>query len=133
MIEVLAIAWLALCAWQDWHHRKVSNWLMLPPVILTLVLRLAGVFEGQLILMALTLAAVFIAWIGHGAGGADLKVMTALALIDARLALWAWTGATAWYALLFLYGRFVVKDRNRIRLPGMLGFLIGVGAYWVWL
>jgi len=48
-------------------------------------------------------------------------------LIDALLALWVRTGATAWYVLLFLYGRLVVKDRDRIRLPGMLGFLIGAG------
>ena len=133
MRGVLVPAWLCLCAWQDWKKRQVSNWLTLPTIALALVLRLFGWSSGYLPLTILILAAVLVAWLGRWAGGADAKVMTALALFDARLALWAWIGATLWYMLLFLYGRFVAKDRDRIRLPGMLGFLIGAGAFWLWL
>ena len=132
MIPV-ALLWLSICAWQDWKRRQVSNWLTLPPLILALALRLAGITTGHLLLVVLVLGAVLVAWVGKWAGGADAKAMITLALIDARLALWGWVGATLWYGLLFAYGRFIVKDRDRIRLPGMLGFLIGVGAYWLWL
>jgi len=132
MIGAPVTAWLCLCAWQDWKHRQVSNWITLPPIVLALSLRLFGLVSGYLPLMALILTAVLVAWLGRWAGGADAKVMVTLALLDAHLALWAWVGATVWYALLFVYGRFIVKDRDRIRLPGMLGFLIGAGAFWLW-
>lgn len=129
----LVMLWLGVCSWQDWKRRQVSNWLTLPPLALALGLRLLGMSNGPLLLLALILAAALVAWRGGWMGGADTKVMAALVLADVRLALWAWVGATLWYGLLFAYGRFIAKDRDRIRLPGMLGFLLGAGAYWLWL
>lgn len=129
----VALFWLGVCSWQDWKRRQVSNWLTLPSLALALGLRLLGLSSGPLLLVILILAASAVAWRGGWMGGTDAKVMAALAMADARLALWAWVGATVWYALLFAYGRFIAKDRDRIRLPGMLGFLIGAGAYWLWL
>lgn len=129
----MVILWLGVCAWQDWKQRQVSNWLTLPPLALALGLRLLGFANGPLLLLPLILTATLVAWRGGWMGGADAKVMAALALADVRLALWAWVGATLWYGSLFAYGRFIVKDRDRIRLPGMLGFLLGAGAYWLWL
>ena len=133
MNQAWIVAWLGLCAWQDWQGRQVSNWLTLPPLLLALGLRLSGHAKGASPLLVLILAGVLVAWLGRWIGGADAKVLAALALLDTRLALWSWLGATAWYGVLLAYSRFVAKDRNRIRLPGMLGFLIGAGAHWLWL
>ncbi len=83
--------------------------------------------------MFLILLTVFVGWLGRWIGGADAKVTAVLVLLDTRLALWAWVGAAGWYILLFGYGRIFVRDNDRIRLPGMLGFLIGVGGYVLWL
>jgi len=130
---MILIPWLCLCAWQDWKKREVANWLTLPPMLLALGLRMLGLTAGQASLLALIMVAVFIGWLGGWVGGADTKVTVALALVDPRLALWAWLGATAWYALLIAYARFIARDHDRIRLPGMLGFLIGAGGFWVWL
>ncbi len=130
---MIILSWLVICAWQDWHKREVSNGLTMPPLILALGLRLVGMGHGPLLLLALILAAVLVTWLGRWLGGADAKVLAALALLDMRLALWAWVGATLWYALLFVYSRCIAKDCDRIRLPGMLGFLIGAGVYWLWL
>jgi len=131
-VITLVILWLVSCAWQDWHRREVSNWMTLPALALALGMRLLGLGSGPLLLVSLILAASAVAWRGGWMGGADAKVLAALALFDARLALWAWVGATLWYGLLFAYGRFIAKDRDCIRLPGMLGFLIGVGGYGLW-
>ncbi len=132
MIGVIIVTWLALCAWQDWKRREVSNWLTLPPMVLAFILRLLGRAAGPLPLLGLILIIVLMIFQWRWFGGADAKVLIALALLDTRLALWAWTGTVAWYGLLFLYGRSIARDRDRIRLPGMLGFLIGAGWFWLW-
>lgn len=133
MIEMILILWLTLCAWQDWHKRQLSNWLTLPPLVLAVALRCSGLTSGDFHLMFLIMLTMFVGWLGRWVGGADAKVTAALALLDTRLALWAWVGAMSWYILLFGYGQLVARDNDRIRLPGMLGFLIGVGGYVVWL
>jgi len=132
-LGVILILWLALCAWRDWHKRQVSNWLTLPPLILAVALRWSGLTSADLPLMLLVLLTMLVGWLGRWVGGADVKVTAALVLLDTRLALAAWMGAAAWYILLFCYGRFVARDSDRIRLPGMLGFLIGVGGFVLWL
>jgi Flp pilus assembly protein protease CpaA len=125
---VLACAWLAVCAVQDWRRRQVSNLLTLSPLALGLFLRLVGVVQGPvspLLIVGLTL---LLTWRKGWLGGADFKACLALALLDLRLLAWAWAGLGLWYALLSL----VYLGEDVKRLPGFVGFTTGAVVYLFW-
>lgn len=123
----LVAAWLSLCAAQDWRRRAVPNTLTLPPLGLAILLRLAGWIDAPLLPSLAAMLLLLLLWRLGWLGGADLKASLALALLDVRLLAWAWAGLGLWYLLLRpSYSRADVR-----RLPGFVGFLSGVLAYWV--
>ena len=79
-LKLLLAFWLAICSIQDLRARKVSNWLTLPMFFL------GGVYAfwrgGQnLALFGLALVVFVSVWLAKGTGGADVKVLSALAAI----------------------------------------------------
>lgn len=79
LLHAILLAWLVICAVQDWRRLEVSNWLTLPPFILALI-NAWGHGGETLALTAITLV-VFLsaraAWQAQGA--ADIKVLVVLA------------------------------------------------------
>ena len=71
--------WLIPCAIYDLRHRRVPNWLTLPP--LPIALRWAW-GHGTLGLALTVLAAGYIAFRFGGLGGADGKIATVVAAIS---------------------------------------------------
>ena len=124
------LIWLSVCAAFDWRTRRVSNWLTLPPLALAFVLRLAGMVNGVGLLLVLIVVVVLVGWWVGSIGGADVKIILALALLSPGLALWAWMGVACWWLLArlvtmaFLYNSTVPLRK----LPGAMGMLLGVLA-----
>ncbi len=78
IISALVIVWLAVCAVQDWKHGEVSNWLTIPAMAIGMGY---AVYLGseRLILCAAALAGLMLLYILGSLGGADVKVLVALA------------------------------------------------------
>ena len=79
-LKLLLAFWLAICSIQDLRTRTVSNWLTLPMFFL------GGAYAiwrgGQnLALFGLALVVFVGVWLAKGTGGADVKVLSALAAI----------------------------------------------------
>jgi Flp pilus assembly protein protease CpaA len=126
----LTLLWLALCALQDWRHRRVSNPLTLPVLILGLGLRLVGLLRGDTLLLVLIIAAALVGWRAGLIGGADAKALIALALLSPHMALWAWMGATLWYLTARIVTHLWARNsRSPTSLPGFMGFLLGALAF----
>ncbi len=132
MIEIGALTWLAACSWFDWKKRLVPNWLTIPAVVLALALRLLGFAQGDGVMALGVVVLVVGGWLAHILGGADLKVTAALALLDPRLAVWAWLGMIGWYLAVRLV-TIGYKEKGPYRLPGMVGFAAGVSFLLMWI
>ena len=128
LVPFLAAVWLATCAGQDWRRREVSNWLILPPLGLGLLLRLPGFGGGSPVLLLVAAGALLLGWRAGWLGGADLKASLALACFDLRLLGWAWLGLVAWYLLLHT----VFRRADLKRLPGFVGFTTGMVLCVLW-
>jgi len=78
IIAAITIAWLFVCAVFDWKTGEVSNWLTLPGMVAGI---LYGVWLGgeRLIILAAAFIGLIILYLLGSMGGADVKVLTALA------------------------------------------------------
>jgi len=136
IVTFIALIWLLFCAWQDWKKRSVSNWLTIPAIVTAVGLRIWLDYSlyGNVPLYLLGMSALIIAAAGIGylaklMGGADAKVVIALAIVSPILAIWAWIGAILWWLMLRVYA-LIRKDKDKLPpLPGMLGFVAGTFAY----
>jgi len=136
IVTFIALIWLLFCAWQDWKKRSVSNWLTIPAIVVAVGLRvwLDYSLYGSVPLYLLGMSALIVAAAGIGylaklMGGADAKVVIALAIVSPILAIWAWIGAILWWLMLRVYA-LIRKDKDKLPpLPGMLGFVAGTFAY----
>lgn len=110
--------WLAVCAWYDYRFRRLPNWLTVGAIVIATGIRL--VFgAGEWLpwsLALLMLVAVLLGWLPGGDG----KGLMALALVSPTALACAWTGA----AILLLV--------TRRKVPGFVGFFLGVLALGVW-
>jgi Flp pilus assembly protein protease CpaA len=77
-LAVLTI-WLLPAAWFDYRHRRIPNWLTLPPLPFALWWAWG---QGALGLALSVLAAGYIAFRFGGLGGADGKIATVVAAIS---------------------------------------------------
>lgn len=138
------LLWLAICTLQDWRTRQVSNWLTLPEVALAVMFRITGLIEEDLLSTVIIALAALVGWRFHLIGGADAKGLIALALLDSRLAIWAWAGAVMLIGFKWLSVRCQAKHppltpgtgspetpKPDTSIPGFLGFLLGTLAYLV--
>lgn len=127
-ISMVSVLWLAACAWFDLRTRRVPNWLTLPAIPLALMaswLVRGGSAEspgGFLLRLVVLILPLFIAWRRHLLGGADLKILLALSLVDPRLPVAAWMGA-----LLYFVGLLVFEKGRALRFAGVPGFALGTG------
>jgi Flp pilus assembly protein protease CpaA len=78
VLKLLLTLWLTVCSFQDLRTRTVSNWLTLPMFFLS---GLYAFWRGgqNLALFGLVLVVFVVLWAVKGIGGADVKVLAALA------------------------------------------------------
>ena len=78
VISAIVIIWLAICAVQDWKHGEVTNWLTIPAMVMGMGY---AVYLGKerAIICAAALAGLMLLYILGSLGGADVKVLVALA------------------------------------------------------
>ena len=86
IISLIAVCWMLICAFQDWKQGEVSNWLTIPAMTIGMIYA-AFMGSERLILCAATLVGLALLYILGGIGGADVKVLVALAGI--------WRGSNA--------------------------------------
>ncbi len=119
LLHVVLLAWLTICAVQDWHYQEVSNWLTLPPFILALFYAW-GQGGETLALTAVTLF-VFLTTraIWQAQGAADIKVLVVLASF--------WPHAL--YAALLMTGLWslarILRRQGKIAYAGVPPMAIG--------
>jgi prepilin signal peptidase PulO-like enzyme (type II secretory pathway) len=119
-ISIPVLAWLSVF---DWKSRRVSNWLTLPVLGVALVVRAASYGIGDWRIVLFFAALVLLGWAIHLVGGADVKASLAMALLDPRLAAWAWAGGVLWLVL----NRIALRRRESASsYPGFIGFAAGV-------
>jgi prepilin peptidase CpaA len=70
--------WLIICAFFDWRKGEVPNWLTLPGMAAGIVYVIA-VHPERLIFLGVAFVALIGLFLLKGLGGADVKVLTALA------------------------------------------------------
>ena len=124
-LSIPVLAWLSVCAWFDWKSRRVSNWLTLPMLGVAFIIRIAGRGSGDWRIVLLFFILVLLGWVAHLVGGADAKASLAMALLDPRLAAWAWAGGVFWF---LLYRAIRHERHSSYAYPGFIGFVIGVFA-----
>ena len=78
IISLIAVCWMLICAFQDWKQGEVSNWLTIPAMTIGMIYA-AFMGSERLILCAATLIGLALLYILGGIGGADVKVLVALA------------------------------------------------------
>jgi len=106
--------WLLPCAIYDLRHRRVPNWLTLPPLPIALWWAWG---HGTLGLALTVLAAGYIAFRFGGLGGADGKIATVVAAVSPP--------ALALTGLLLLTGFIVQRLRRKAHsLPAAPFFLV---------
>lgn len=125
-LSIPVLAWLSVCAWFDWKSRRVSNWLTLPVLGVAVVIRVSGHGIGDWRFVLLFAVLVLLGWATHLVGGADAKATLAMALLDPRLAAWAFAGGALWLVL----NRIALRRRaSNYSYPGFVGFAAGIFAF----
>jgi len=77
-MKIAIVLWLAICAWCDMRTGEVPNQLTLPAIVIgAVVAALNGL--GPFTLFAIILAALHFLYQKIGIGGADAKILAALA------------------------------------------------------
>ena len=126
----LLLLWLIACAIQDYRTGEVSNWLTLPPLVLSLVARLGGWLTAPwgIIFAVWTLALIL--WHKGKLGGADAKAWMTFSLLGNGVLWSAYIGLMIWYfAIVWAIGYCHLRFREqKLRLPGFPGYLLGVGS-----
>ena len=127
-ISLVTLAWLSLCAIFDVRTLKVPNWLTLPAIPIAIALswfareiRSETMYQSLFHLVIL-IVPLILAWRIHLLGGADLKIMVVLALIDPRLFLAAWVGA-----IMYFFETSILHHDRPNHFAGVPGFALGIG------
>lgn len=128
MIEGLSLCWLIPCAIHDWRTRQVSNWLTLPAIALSLVVRVIGWSQSPWWLIILVTALALGLWYFDQLGGADAKGWIAFALLGERILLGAALGLLIWFVIFraLRLGTTRTPDKTGDATPGYPGYLLGV-------
>jgi len=115
---IAVTGWLALCAWWDYRLRLVPNWLTVSAIVAAASARLVTGSNEWLpwTLALLMLAAVLFGWLPGGDG----KGLMALAIVSPSVLAAACTGAA------------VLQIVTRRKIPGFVGFFLGVLALGGW-
>ena len=134
-MTALLLTWLVICAYQDYRHGEVSNWLTLPPLGLSLAARLASWLTTAWWTIALVWALAIFLWYRGKLGGADAKAWMTFSLLgngilwSAYMGLLIWYAAVTWvFASLVIAGACPERVERARRFPGFPGYLLGVGG-----
>ena len=78
IFSAVVIIWLTVCALRDWKNGEVSNWLTIPAMAIGMGY---AVYVGRerMIICAAALLGLMLLYILGSLGGADVKVLVALA------------------------------------------------------
>jgi Flp pilus assembly protein protease CpaA len=144
-ISLLAFTWLSVCAFFDTRTRQVSNWLTLPAIPLALLAAwLTRYSRGEtpyefVFHLAITTLPLLVAWRSHLLGGADLKILFVLALVNPLLVVAAWCGVVIYFIGLLIANEWQYRRVSRqnsespvarqrpARFAGVPGFALGAG------
>ena len=77
-LKIAIVIWLVICAWYDWRTGEVPNQLTLPALAIGGVVAACNGL-GPLMLFAVIFIALLFFYQKMGVGGADAKILTALA------------------------------------------------------
>lgn len=83
ILRALVMIWLAVCAWQDWRSRKVSNTLTQPALVLAEMSSLVILVRGDWMpFVRFWLSFLVLMWVFQRGGtrGADIKVICSLSV-----------------------------------------------------
>lgn len=129
-LPLLVTLWLTVCAVQDLRMRSVPNWLTLPP--LPLAVFLAIVQGGEALLLSGIAVLVFLpAWYLRAMGGADVKVMIALAAFWPSAFLTGLLVVGVWSFTEYLCKR--CESRARRLVPGLPPLALGAWVTLLWM
>lgn len=123
----LLLAWLAICAWQDYRTGQVSNGLTLPPLGLAIATRLAGYLDTSWWIVVSVWTLALYLWHTDKLGGADAKAWMTFALLGNGILWMAFGGLMIWYAALAWAFSAVSMSPAR-RFPGFPGYLLGASG-----
>jgi Flp pilus assembly protein protease CpaA len=129
-ISLLAVVWLSACTVFDVRTHQVPNGLTLPAIPVALLAawltkdnRGETLYES-LFHLAILILPLFLAWRSHLLGGADLKILVVLSLIDPLLVIAAWIGV-----MIYFIGLLVLHRSRPVRFAGTPGFALGIGLF----
>jgi hypothetical protein len=117
-MEALILIFLTICAVYDVRRREVPGWLILPAMVISLVWRVYH--PDDWLAWVLALGTLLLTLIGLLPGG-DMHGLITLALLSPRWYFAAWLGAGVTWLIWWIV-------RHERRIPGYVGFLVGVGA-----
>jgi prepilin peptidase CpaA len=117
-MEALILIFLTICALYDVRRREVPGWLVLPAMAISLVWRVYH--QDDWLAWGLALGTLLLTLIGLLPGG-DMHGLITLALLSPRWYVAAWLGAGVTWLIWWIV-------RHERRIPGYVGFLVGVGA-----
>jgi len=119
-MKIAIVLWLAICAWCDMRTGEVPNPLTLPAIAIGgIVAALNGL--GDFALFAIILAALLFLYQKIGIGGADAKILAALAGLWPESLPVVLVGLFVWSLARRLAGR---RDSYRAVLPMSLAMLL---------
>jgi prepilin peptidase CpaA len=78
IIAGIVMIWLIACAIYDWMHGEVPNWLTLPGMAAGIIYAII-IGGDRLIILAAAFIGLILLFVLKSMGGADVKVLTALA------------------------------------------------------
>jgi Flp pilus assembly protein protease CpaA len=117
-MEALILIFLTICAIYDVRRREVPGWLILPAMVASLAWRIGQ--PDDRLAWGLALGTITLTLLGLLPGG-DMQGLITLALLSPRWYFAAWLGAGITWLIWWVV-------RHERRIPGYIGFLVGVGA-----
>ena len=127
LMIVLLLAWLAICAYQDYRTGEVSNWLTLLPLGLALIARFVGWLATPWWIIFTIWMLALILWHKGKLGGADAKAWMTFSLLGNGILWSAYFGLMIWYVAMQWSFAYCGQEERR-RFLGFPGYLLGVGG-----
>jgi len=78
IIAGIVMVWLFICAFFDWKHGEVPNWLTLPGMAAGIIYAI-NTGGDRLIILIAAFIGLIVLYLLKSMGGADVKILTALA------------------------------------------------------
>jgi len=125
LMIVLLLAWLAICAYQDYLTGEVSNSLTLPPLGLALAARFVGWLATPWWIIFTIWMLALILWQKGKLGGADAKAWLTFSLLGNEILWSAYMGLLVWYVAMQWALAYCGPEERR-RFPGFPGYLLGL-------